>query len=578
MDMDYAYALDQGKLIFKLKTAKDDLSQVLIYYTDKYLHGYGLSDVESMIMDKVGTYGQHDYYEVELDIRVIALRYFFQVKDKEGKIGFLGDYGFMDAFIEDPEKMYVIAQQSKEEDGFVIPDWMNHALIYQIFPERFYRGKERLNNHEYQDWDSQVRWDSRLGGSIAGIREKLAYIKELGVTVIYLNPIFLSPSNHKYDTTDYFEIDPSFGTKEEFKALVDEIHNLGMYLVIDGVFNHCGYDFFAFQDVVHKGAESRYADWFTIHSFPVKFGRDKNGKPMKPNYETFGYYGGMPKLNMKSQEVRDYIFKLTRYWTETFGIDGWRLDASDEVSYDFWRAFRKHVKSISDQVGLIGEIWYDASTWLQGDQYDSVMNYKFRNPVLDFIGLKKTKASIFGRDIQYSRCIYNRIVQPGLWNLIGSHDTARFLTLCNADERRLKLAVMIQMTMTGSPVIYYGDEVGMTGGDDPGCRMGMVWDKEKQNLDLLHYYKELIGLFKKEEALHKGTFSLLFCDDTKGLILYLKSYMDQRIIVAINNGDKIVDLSEADKSLVRELSNGQVLSGPGAMKIGPYEGAIIKVS
>jgi len=549
MSMNDVYSLEQGRMVFKISTAKSDMKNVWLYYVDKFLKIHGLTEMDHTLMTKIGTTGEKDYFETIIDVDVISLRYFFKVEDYDGNICYYCDKDIYDEEPKDPVTMFDVPQQAREEEIFDIPLWMKEGIVYQVFPDRFYRGNDFIEHKKdvkYGSWDKAVKWDSILGGSLKGVTEKLGYLEELGVTIIYLNPIFMSPSNHKYDTTDYFEIDPSFGNKEDFKELIERAHSKKMKIVIDGVFNHCGFQFFAFQDVVKKEKESRYKDWFHIYSFPIDTGYRKGRRNEKPSYDTFGYHSGMPKLNMGNSKVREYIFKLTDYWTREFNIDGWRLDASDEISFDFWKAFRKHIKDINPEIGIIGEIWYDATNWLLGDQYDSVMNYKFRTPIVDFIAENSISASTFNNHLQFTRARYKRPTQLGLWNLIDSHDTPRFLTLCQEDIRKLRLAITLQFTLQGSPVIYYGDEIGMIGNQDPDCRRGMIWDKDRQNAKLLEFYKHLIKLRKANPVLVYGEYKMIYIDDELSLLIYSRYTESDEIIVVINNSDTEVDINKLE--------------------------------
>jgi len=542
MDMTYVYAIDKEHMVFKLKAAKDDLKKVELYYVDKYLHIYGKADLETVGMERIGSYGPHDYYECIIKLHVLSLRYFFKVTDMSGQVAYVGEIGVVDQAINKKSSMFEVPQIARAEEAFCLPDWMKDSVIYQVFPDRFYPGNSSTDQGDNQDWYSDVSWDSKLGGTIKGITDKLSYLEELGINVLYLNPIFTSRSNHKYDTGDYMNIDPEFGSKDDFKELVDRAHDRGIRVVIDGVFNHCGIDFWAFQDVLNHQEDSEYVKWFHINSFPINTGYDEAGNRIKPSYESFGYFGGMPKLNMANQQVRDYIFKMTAYWSSEFGIDGWRLDASDEISFDFWRAFRQHIKAINSEIGLIGEVWYDANQWLLGDQYDSVMNYKFRTALVDFIAEKSIQASTFSERLQYTRLKYKNPVQIGLWNLIGSHDTERFLTLCQEDKDLLKLGAILQFTLPGNPLIYYGDEIGMFGGKDPDCRKGMVWKEDGQDLELFNFYKQLISLRKQYPLMANGDYKEIQVDDDAEFLLYQVSQETKSIYVAINNGKRAVSL------------------------------------
>ncbi len=394
--------------------------------------------------------------------------------------------------------------------------------MYQVFPERFCNGNLSNDPEDKENWQAKPTEKNFFGGDLAGITSKINYLVDLQVDVIYLNPIFTSLSNHKYDTINYFAIDPMFGSAEEFKNLVSECHQSGIKVVLDGVFNHCGYYSNLFQDVMMHGDESRYKEWFYIESFPI------NDQDL--NYECVGDYKWMPKLRFKHQEVREYFLNVGAYWIEQFDIDGWRLDVCDEVDYTFWQEFRRKIKSIKKDAVLIGEIWGDARNWLQGDQLDSVMNYLFRDAVLDYIAKESITSVEFDYRIQKMYDLYPEKVNLGLFNLIGSHDTERFLTLCNGDILKLKLAAIMQMTLPGIPAIYYGDEIGMMGHNDPDCRRTMAW--ESLNQALLQFYKTYLKLRRTRISLIKGSFKSVVANEKA--FGYVRKYRNEITYVIIN--------------------------------------------
>lgn len=412
--------------------------------------------------------------------------------------------------------------------------------MYQIFPDRFHTGEKVLPTN----WYDNVSYDTFLGGNLKGILHKLDYLEDLGITAIYLTPIFTSPSNHKYDTTDYYSIDPSFGTKEEFHALITAAHKKNMKIIIDAVFNHSGHEFLHFKDVLQHGENSRFSDWFEVKEFPLQ----KKGKKGIPTYNTFAYHHQMPKLKTKNPQLSKYLLNIAAYWTQEFAIDGWRLDVADEVSHCFWKEFRKTVREINPEILLVGEIWYDSSEWLRGDEFDTVMNYSFRAPVIELLTedpKKKIPISGFLDRVHKVRGIYTKQSYEIMWNLIGSHDTPRFITDVsggiikeNMNYAKLKIAALLQMTFTGVPFIYYGDEVGMQGKHDPDCRRGMLWDVEKINTEVHHYYKTLIALRKNHSSLSHGDFELLYANDHDACFVFRKYDELDEAIIAVNVGTK----------------------------------------
>ncbi len=334
-----------------------------------------------------------------------------------------------------------------------VPHWPRRAIFYQIFPERFANGDPSNDPPGVEPWGARPKVNNYFGGDLRGIIDHLDYIANLGANAIYLNPVFASASNHKYYTSDYLKIDPAFGTNDLFKKLVAACHEKKIRLVIDGVFNHTGTDHWAFQDIVKNGENSRYIGWYNIYSFPVIV------RPSNPNYECWWGSGRLPKLMVENPEVKAHLFEVTKYWTE-MGIDGWRLDVPNDIPHEFWVEWRSFVKGINPECYIVGEIWGDASEWLRGDQFDGVMNYEFRKACLDFFCRGTAAPSEFDAQLASTRSHYPAEVNYVLQNLLGSHDTERFLTLCNREVWRLKLAVLFQMTYVGAPMVYYGDEVG----------------------------------------------------------------------------------------------------------------------
>ena len=283
-------------------------------------------------------------------------------------------------------------------------------------------------------------------------------MKDLGINALYLTPIFKSTSNHKYNTDDYYQIDPAFGDKKILKKLVEEAHQRGIRIILDAVFNHSGFYFFAFQDVLEKGKDSKYWDWFFIEGYPVK-----TTPPV--NYHTFANdVVDMPKLNTSNPEVQEYLLDVVRYWMEEVDIDGWRLDVANEVDRNFWRKFRETVKGIKKDAYIVGEIWHNSEVWLQGDQFDAIMNYPLAMAILDFLAQRSIGPTEFNNRLVRNWMLYQDRVNYSMLNLINSHDTRRLLNYFSGDKESMKLAVLFQFTYPGAPMIYYGDEVGMKGG------------------------------------------------------------------------------------------------------------------
>ncbi len=406
------------------------------------------------------------------------------------------------------------------------PEWVTDAVFYQIFPERFENGDSSNDPPNVEAWGNTPKPGNYFGGDLQGIINRLSYLKELGVNAIYLNPIFSAESNHKYNTKDYLTIDSAFGTNDLFETLLQKCHAENIRVVIDGVFNHVGTAHFAFQDVLKNGRDSKYVYWFNIYSFPVRM------RP-KPNYECWWGYASLPKLMTQNSEVKKHIFEVTEYWTKK-GIDGWRLDVANEVPHEFWKEWRQLVKSINKDCYIVGELWQDASVWLQGDEFDATMNYKFRDACLRFFAEKRSSAKEFGKELMEIRALYKDENNFAMQNLLGSHDTERYLTMCGGDVWKVKLSYLFQMTYFGAPMMYYGDEIGMEGGKDPDCRRTMIWNRSEWNSDLFEFVKNLIALRNSSDALRRGDFAVLPNNNENDVFIFQRSYQNQIAIIAIN--------------------------------------------
>ncbi len=418
------------------------------------------------------------------------------------------------------------------------PAWVQDAVFYQIFPDRFENGDTSIDPAKTQPWGDAPTGSGFFGGDLRGIMNRLPYLTDLGINAIYLNPVFSATSNHKYNATDYLTIDPSFGTNELFKQFVDECHARSIRVVIDGVFNHVGTSHFAFKDVKEKGAASQYAHWFNIFSYPV-------GESSHPNYEGWWGYGSLPKLMVAHPDVQQYLFDVTRYWTG-MGIDGWRLDVPNDVPHSFWKEWRKLVRSINPDCYIVGELWQDASPWLKGDEFDATMNYRFRDACLEFFCRGTISANDFQKRLADTRALYPEESNYAMQNLIGSHDTERYLTLCKGDVSKLRLTAFFQMAYVGAPMIYYGDEIGMEGEKDPDCRRTMIWDEEQWNKDLRRLFKQLIATRKKFKSLRGGTIGpILLLPKFKNIAAFERILGDERVIVILNNSASEVTLSFA---------------------------------
>ncbi|GMQ78557.1 MAG: glycoside hydrolase family 13 protein [Anaerolineae bacterium] len=416
-------------------------------------------------------------------------------------------------------------------DSWSAPKWVKDSIFYQIFPDRFANGDPGNDPPNLAPWGSLPVNDNFFGGDLQGIIDRLSYLEDLGVTAIYLNPIFKGNTNHKYDTGDYFSIDPAFGTLELMRSLVNEAHSRGLRIVLDAVFNHCGEGFWAFKDVRKNGSASEFAGWFNIRSYPLSID--------PPSYQTCGGTWYLPKLDTSNPEVRKHLLDVASYWLEEIDVDGWRLDVPWKVPLEFWRAFRERVKQVKSDAYIVGEVWRDAQVWLDGDTCDGVMNYQLRDYILDFCVRDTMDAEDFDYEITRLRMLHGPSAEYQL-NLLGSHDTHRILTVCNGDIERVILAMTFLFTYIGAPMVFYGDEVGLVGHNDPDCRRTMPWDERTWDRRLLDTYKKLIWARRKHDVLHSGEIETILVFN--GVYAYRRSFGAEEAIVVLNPREKQKDV------------------------------------
>lgn len=569
----FVYANDKETLHIMIESRAGDLEKVELIYGDPYDYQEDRWQYRKLTMEKTGSTQSTDYWSVSIKPPYRRLRYGFLCTGSNQQQIVLTEKGFQKDIPSD-SGVYFCFPYIHETDVFQAPEWVKDTIWYQIFPERFANGDASLNPPGTLEWGSELPTaDNFFGGDFVGLIERLDYLADLGIGGIYFTPIFKAYSNHKYDTIDYFEIDPQFGDKATFRKLVQECHKRGIKVMLDAVFNHSGYYFPPFQDVLKHQENSRYKDWFHVWDFPVQ-------TEPRPNYDTFGYVASMPKLNTSNPEVRDYLLKVARYWIEEFDIDGWRLDVANEVDHTFWRDFRKVVKEVKPDAYILGEIWHDSMKWLQGDQFDAVMNYPLTDVVIDFFAKQAIDASAFANRVVEVQHMYPQNVNEVLFNLLGSHDTPRILTLSDESIERVKLMFLFQFSFTGTPCIYYGDEIGMTGGHDPGCRKCMEWDETLQNKELLDFVKRLIQLRKSLSSFGNGA-SLRFIKTEGNGLVYVKEGKQSTLYFAVNNsGDHQVFEVDWLKGLRgKELFTNEeiVFNEQPVIKLPPYGFSCIQV-
>lgn len=549
-DSTYAYPLDEKTLCIKLRTKKDDIEKVTLMYGDRY-EPVRIVTMFEIPMNKVFTDDLFDYYEVTISPEFNRICYYFKLEDKEETV-YYAQGRFFKTPPEDRNRYFIFSYICKG-DLYKAHDWWRQSIFYQIFVDRF--NKEELD----EAWFDEPTNKRMFGGNIKGIINKLDYIEELGINAIYLTPIFESPSCHKYDTIDYHNIDKSFGDKSVFREFVNKCHERGIRVILDAVFNHTSDEFFAFKDAIKKGKKSKYYDWYFFK---------EDG-----SYEMFGHSRNMPKLNTTNKEVKKYLLEVAKYWIEEFDIDGWRLDVANEIDHKFWREFRETVKKAKEDAIIIGEVWDGAESYLRGDQYDSTMNYPFMHIALEVFAKNTATLEELDIFIQNLFARYRRDIRHNLLNLIDSHDTARFLYESDNDKEKLKSAVFYMFTSMGVPMVFYGDEAGLSGANDPHCRITMDFD----NIDkeLFEFYKNMARIRKASRALQEGDYKKVFVSEN--LYAYNRYTEDEEIICAFNMSNKKQELDLGIKGEYKDIFKDKMVRVDGKIELKPYEKIVLKI-
>ncbi|QDU91476.1 Neopullulanase [Pirellulimonas nuda] len=447
-----------------------------------------------------------------------------------------------------------MATTRKHQQTIRTPDWVKHAVFYQVFPDRFARSErnELPRGLRLQEWGATPTQTGFQGGDLYGVVDRLDHLAGLGVNALYLCPIFASASNHRYHTYDYFQVDPLLGGNDALRELIDRAHDRDIKVVLDGVFNHTGRGFWPFHHILENGGDSPYLDWFHIHGWPL---HPYPGPRQKPNYSAWWSMAALPKLNTDCPAVREYIYEVAKHWID-FGADGWRLDVPGEIDDDsFWQEFRRVVKGANPEAYICGEIWHESQRWLQGDQFDGVMNYVFTGPAISFFAAKTFRSDFvhphlplaeldarqFSRKVDYMHGLYDWEINFAQMNMLDSHDMARLAWLTQEHSAQ-RLCVLFQMTMPGAPCIYYGDEVGLAGGPDPGCREAFPWHKpDAWDRELLRHYQQATALRHAHPALRTGSFQTLHAEGD--VYAFRRALGDDDLMVLFNTAFEPQELS-----------------------------------
>ena len=560
IDSNYCFPVSENEMVIRFRSARNDLKNVWIIYESKYSIA---KKQKKVLMHKAYVSRLFDFYEIRLKLKDTRFAYIFYLDCGNEQYYYSEDgvtttYDFSMCYYNFFQYPYI-----NKADVHESVNWLKTASIYQIFTDRFLIGDTKKDrSYITLKWGEIPAPKSHAGGDLRGIIKKLGYIRNLGFDTVYLTPIFKSLSNHKYDIEDYYLVDPHFGTNEDLKELVSKAHDKNMHIILDAVFNHCSENIAQFRDVVKKGRKSKYFDWFFIKGDQINEERN--------NYEVFASCKYMPKLNTSNPEVQDYLTGIAVHYIEEYGIDGWRLDVSDEISHDFWRKFRIAVKEAGKRVGreiaIIGENWHDAVNYLHGDQYDSIMNYAVTKACLDYFAFEKFNAAEFAEKLNEIIVRNTTTVNDMMMNLLDCHDTERFITSLKGNRKRLMAALTLMYIFPGAPCVYYGTEILTEGGPDPDCRRCMDWKRTGSE-----EYEDIAGLLitladlRKKQKLYTGQISI---GAEKDCFVFRNTNARREVILKIRLRDKGKDSFEL---MLRDNSAGnQKIHGTVIIKNGKH--------
>ncbi|MEW6047641.1 MAG: alpha amylase N-terminal ig-like domain-containing protein [Bacillota bacterium] len=614
---------ENGRLRIVLRTGRDQVAAAGVVWADRYEQGGGPDRAGlgrppwlERACEHSGRDAQWDYWEAELELPTGRFAYWLwvlpggaqsglpaggQVPASASRAGvwWVGDSGLARArhVVWPFEWPHQLAGESP-----AVPDWARGAFFYQIFVDRFFNGDPANDPPGTlpwpQDTSQPVPKGAGLfyGGDLAGVIQKLPYLAGLGVDAIYLTPIFRSPSNHKYDTEDYLDVDPAFGTQDLLADLTAQAHRHGIRVILDLVFNHSGDRFFAFRNLLEQGAASPYREWYFPGNLPVS--------QAPPNYETFANaVVTMPKLNTANPEVRRYLVGVVRRWLQIADVDGFRLDVANEVARELWREVLESARRVKPDVFIVGEIWHRAASWLRGDMFHSVMNYPWRAPVLDFFARGSIGPTELWERLESIRFTYAPPVTEALVNLLGSHDTPRFLRLAGGELWRLEMATLFQFAYPGVAQVYYGDEVAMDGGGDPDCRRPMNWSPGRDGQSMLQLVRDLGQWRRRYPALRTGGVELAAVDDVAEAFAFwrvprlpgvardqrgagadsgTRTGGSERCLVVVNRGMRpwqapVPEITGAGLRVTERLATGELEVSDRAAVVGPRSAAILAI-
>lgn len=488
------WLLSDDPAIFTIRIWADHqkYSSISLFYSDSYDYLPGpdkLLNWASASMEILASTHDYEIWSVDIPVPTHKLCYRFATCDHDQNQLWYGPNGL---FIQDSVAGHFRTGYRFPEDA--LPSWTGKSIWYQIFPDRFYGGNTEPGFIPMPN--------NFWGGTLEGILEKIPYLKQLGITGVYLNPIFSSPSNHRYDTLDYLQVDPRLGTMDSLVRLAKALHDNGLRLMLDGVFNHCSDRSVFFADVKARGKASPYYDWFIVHDSEKNLlipTENLTAEPMKANppYECFAYAANMPKWNTDHPQVQNYLINAAEFWTRALSVDAWRLDVPDEVSPSFLREFRRRIKHLSPKILILGEIWTDPCPWTQTGLFDGTMDYPLYTAVSQYMLTGEIDAYAFCNALNRRQGLMTDAMVKNQMLFLGNHDLPRCLTVADGDVDIVKAAWLFLCLMDGEVNLYYGDENAMAGGADPANRGVMIWKEDSFRSDMRSFVLEAIQLRTK---------------------------------------------------------------------------------
>ncbi len=483
-ESNYAYAAAADTLSVVLRVAQNDVfDSVEILYNNKYDF---TETRKTLPMQKCAFDGSFSYYRADLTLPDARFAYIFRLV-QNGKVFYYSEEGLSEEYRFD--LAYYTFFQFPFINSADLPknaDWIQNAVFYQIFIDRFARGDfEKESSYINTEWNGSIDRYSFAGGDLEGISNKLPYLKSLGFNALYLTPVFLSDSNHKYNVKNYLKVDPQFGDNDKLLRLLSAAHKEDIKAIVDCVFNHCDRNHEFFKDAEEKGKNSKYHNWFLIDGdFP---------SAEKGNYACFAHCRYMPKWNTNNPEVRRYLIDIALEYLR-MGFDGLRLDVADEISHEMWRQLRREIKAEYPDALILGEIWHESEQWLKGDQLDGVMNYKLQKILVDYFGQFSIKAQAAANRMNALLMANTERANANFLNFLDSHDTPRFFRFTGGNKEKLLCALCAIVMFPGMPCVFYGTEIPLDGAGDPDCRRTFDWSFGGQTESYARNFKAVIGL------------------------------------------------------------------------------------